>query len=157
MIAFTIFSIINYLTLVLAPYFNCSIQKLAMAACAVLLIKYGCELTSQTKILAIFFELGALFADIIGTGLFYLTSIRVVQILIDRHELKERSGLCYGGAVGLYALSILLGYALGYMFFEETPVWMFLIALTTMTMFAAGIAYFTFVFSKPPVEEQQAN
>lgn len=80
-----------------------------------------------------------------------------MQILIDRHGLRERSGLCYGGSVGLYALSILLGYALGFMFFKETPVWMFLIALTTMTMFAAGIAYFTFVFSKLPVEEQQAN
>lgn len=43
------------------------------------------------------------------------------------------------------------------MFFEETPVWMFLIALTTMTMVAAAIAYFTFVFSKLPAEEQQAN
>ena len=46
MIAFAIFSVINYLTLVIAPYFNCTIQKLSMAACAVLLVKYGCELVA---------------------------------------------------------------------------------------------------------------
>lgn len=85
LIAFAIITILNYVTLVAAPYFNCSIQKLAMAACVVLLVKYGCELAFYTKILTFVFELGAIFADVIGTGLFYLTSIRLVQILCDRH------------------------------------------------------------------------
>lgn len=88
LIAFGLFSIINYFTLILAPYINCSIQKLSLLACGILLIKYGCELIYYTKILTFIFELGAIFADIIGTGLFYLTIIRIIQILIDRHGLK---------------------------------------------------------------------
>jgi hypothetical protein len=154
LIAFTIFALLNYTTLVLAPYFNCSIQKLSISACILLLVKYGCELAYYTKILTIIFELGALFADIIGTGLFYLSIIRVMQILIDRHELKDRAGLCFGGAIGLYVLSILLGYAIGFLFFEETPAWIFVICLTSLTMIAGAIAYFTFV---EPQQSQNAN
>lgn len=88
LIAFAIFSLINYFTLIFAPYINCSIQKLSLIACGILLVKYVCELIYYAKFLTFIFELGAIFADIIGSGLFYLTIIRVVQILIDRHELK---------------------------------------------------------------------
>lgn len=150
LIAFSIITIVNYLTLVVAPYFNCSIQKLAMVACVILLVKYGCELAYYINILTFIFELGAIFADIIGTGLFYLTSVRLVQILCDRHDLKNRVGLCYGCAVGLYVLSILLGYVIGYLFFENTPTWIFVISLSILTVAAACIAYFTFVFEMRP-------
>ena len=54
--------------------------------------------------------------------------------------------MCFGAAIGLYALSILIGYAIGYSFFEDTPVWLFLLVLTSLTIVAASIAYFNFVF-----------
>jgi hypothetical protein len=43
--------------------------------------KYACELATFTKIMINVFELAAIFMDIIGTAVFYLTSIRAVQIL----------------------------------------------------------------------------
>lgn len=100
--------------------------------------------------LLVIFELGAFFADIIGTGLFYLSSLRLVQMLCEKHELKHKAGLCFGLAIGLYALSILLGYAIGFAFFDGTPTWLFLIVLTCLTIVAACIAYFTFVFEMNP-------
>jgi hypothetical protein len=145
-IAFIIVTLLNYFTLVVAPYLNFSIQKLATGACGVLLIKYGCELATFMKLMVVVFEMGAFFADIIGTGLFYLSTLRLVQILCEKHEIKERVGLCFGAAIGLYALSILLGYAIGYSFFEDTPAWLFLLVLTSLTIVAATIAYFNFVF-----------
>jgi len=87
-IAFIIIALLNYLTLVVAPYLNCSIQKLATAACGILLIKYGCELATFMKIMIVIFEMGAFFADIVGTGLFYLSTLRLVQILCEKHEIK---------------------------------------------------------------------
>jgi hypothetical protein len=157
MVAWIIISLLNYFTLVLAPYFNCSIQKLSLAACAILLIKYGCELAYYTKILTVIFELGALVADIVGTGLFYLSSLRVVQILCEKHEIKEKSGFCFGGTVALYALSILFGYGIGFAFFQGTPVWLFLIALTTLTLVAACIAYLTFGFENNASNNDENN
>lgn len=146
LVAFAIVALLNYLTLVLAPYFNISIHRLATAACGILLIKYGCELATYAKIMTIIFELGAFFTDIVGTGLFYLSTLRVVQMMVEKHGLKEKAGLCFGVTIGLYALSVLLGYVIGDAFFEGTPAWLFLIVLTFLTIVAAGIAYFCFVF-----------
>ncbi len=157
LVAFAIVALLNYLTLVLAPYFNFSIQRLATAACGILLLKYACELATYTKIMTFIFEIGAFFADIIGTGLFYLSTLRLVQLMVEKHGLKERSGLCFGVTVGLYALSVLLGYVIGDAFFEGTPAWMFLIALTCFTIIAASIAYFSFVFELHPSSEPQNN
>jgi hypothetical protein len=157
LVAFAIVALLNYMTLVVAPYLNCSIQRLATAACAILLLKYACELATYAKIMPFVFELGAFFADIVGTGLFYLSTLRLVQLMVEKHGLKERAGLCFGVTAGLYVFSVLLGYAIGDAFFEGTPAWLFLIALTCFTILAAAIAYFSFVFEMHPPSDAQNN
>ncbi len=103
------------------------------------------------------FQLGALFADIIGTALFYLTTLRIVQVMCDKHELKERTGLLFGVSAALYSFSILLGSAIGYGFYQKTPTWLFLIFLATMTLISACIAYFLLKSTDLPEEQRRED
>lgn len=89
-------------------------------------------------------ELAALVLDVIGQSLFYLTSIRVVQAICEKHNTIDQSGRLFAVFAALYAFSIVLGYAISYGCYEKLPTWGYLIILTCMSALSGIICYFTF-------------
>jgi len=59
--------------------------------------------------------------------MFYVSSIQMTFIICEKHGMKNRMGLMFGGLVALYAFSVFLGSYFGYLFYKNTPVWLFLI------------------------------
>lgn len=55
LVALAIFTGLNYLTLVIAPYLKFTIKKLCIGACGIILLKYVCELAYYMKILSFVF------------------------------------------------------------------------------------------------------
>ena len=66
-------------------------------------------------------------------------------------------GFIFGAAVATYAFSIFLGSIFGYWFYEKTPVWLFLIGLTSLTIIAGCISYFTLMFESPSHRVNELN
>ena len=111
----TLFGLINLITLLLTPFFNVTTKKLALFACAILLFKYICELATYLNIIRAIFELSSIFADIIGESLFYLTTFRLLQIIIEKNDAGDKTARCYGLIAALFSLSLMTGYSFGYL------------------------------------------
>jgi len=89
-------------------------------------------------------ELGAIICDVIGSSIFYLVSARVVQDICERYGATDQTGKMFGVFSAIYALSILLGYAISYGCFRMLPVWTYLIILTSMVVLSGMICFFAF-------------
>jgi hypothetical protein len=76
-----IFATLCYLTLLIVPYTNLTLRQLSFAGCCIILSKYVFELLYFTKHLMGIFELAAIVSDVIGESIFYLTSVRVIQVI----------------------------------------------------------------------------
>ena len=115
LIVISLFGLINLTTLFLAPFCNVTTKKLAIGACAILLFKYTCELATYLNFIKAVFELSSIFADIIGESLFYLTTFRLLQIIIEKNDAGEKTARCYGFMAAVFALSLMTGYSFGYL------------------------------------------
>jgi hypothetical protein len=139
-----IFAMVCYLTLLVTPYLNLPLRKLAMGGTAIILVKYVCELLVYAQHLAGLLELGAIICDVIGESVFYLVSVRVIQDICERYGATDQTGKMFGVFSAIYALSILLGYAISYGCFRMLPVWTYLIILTSMVVLSGLLCFFAF-------------
>jgi antibiotic biosynthesis monooxygenase (ABM) superfamily enzyme len=83
---FGVFATLYYFTLFLAPFLNCTIKTLALGASGIILIKYICSLFVYSKVMTIIFELAELSLDVVGKALFYLTMVRLIQMVCEKHN-----------------------------------------------------------------------
>lgn len=81
-----VFALLYYFTLFLAPFLNCTIKSLALGASGIILIKFICSLFIYSKVLTGLFELTAITFDVIGKALFYLTTVRLIQMVCEKHN-----------------------------------------------------------------------
>lgn len=151
---FAVFAILYYLVLVFAPFLNLTTKTLALVTAGLLFLKYISELLTFSRILINIFELSALFLDVIGQALFYLTTIRLIQLVCEKNNSLGKSGRCLGVFSFIYGLSITIGYALAEPMFRSMPAWLFLIVLTSLTAVALVIAYFYFGFETAPPSDE---
>jgi hypothetical protein len=147
---FAVFAILYYLVLVFAPFLNLSTKTLALVTAGLLFLKYVSELLTFSRILINIFELSAIFLDVIGQALFYLTTVRLIQLICEKNNCLEKAGRCLCVFPFIYGLSMTIGYALAEPMFRSLPAWLFLIILTCMTAVALVIAYCTFGFELAP-------
>lgn len=141
---YAIFAMLCYLTLLVTPYINLPLRKLSLGGTIIILVKYICELLVYTKHMVGLLELGAIICDVIGSSIFYLVSARVVQDICERYGATDQTGKMFGVFSAIYALSILLGYAISYGCFRMLPVWTYLIILTSMVVLSGMICFFAF-------------
>ncbi len=119
--------------------------------------KYLCELATFANILINFFKLGSIILDIVGESVFYLTSLRVAQVVCENHGASEQSGRIFALLSSLYAFSIVLGYAISYGTYGKIPLWTYLIILTSMTVLSGAICYFGFPMERRAAPTNQLN
>lgn len=117
---------------------------MCLGACIIILAKYFCELSMFADTLQTFMELVAAVLDIIGESIFYLTGMRVVQVICEKHDSTEQTGRLFSVFAALYGLSIVLGYAISFGCYTKLPVWTFIIVLTCMTILSGILCFFTF-------------
>jgi hypothetical protein len=139
-----VFALLCYLTLLVTPYLNLTLRKLSLGACAILLAKYICELSTYAHVISNIMQLAAMVLDVVGQSLFYLTSIRVIQVICEKHDASEQAGRLFAVFGGIYALSIVIGYGISYGCYGMLPVWTYLIVLTCMTIISGVLCFFTF-------------
>ena len=116
------------------------------------MVKYACELMTFTGILRGLFELAGIISDVVGESVFYLASARMIQVISDRHG-NDHTGRLFAIFASLYALSILLGYAISYGCFTRIQVYLYLIILTFMIAISGVICFFAFKEKRRAVAE----
>ena len=147
-----IFAVLYYLTLLVTPYINLNLRQLSMAGCGIILAKYILELLAYTHILTGLLELSAMVCDTVGQSVFYLASIRVIQVICEKHGAKDQIGKLFAIFTSIYALSIIIGYALSYACFRVLYTWSYLIVLTCITILAGMVCYFAFPMEMRPAQ-----
>ena len=97
-----------------------------------------------THLLVGIFQLSSVICDVIGSSVFYLTSMRVIQVIGEKYQVGDKTGKLFAAFVVLYALSILVGYAISYKCYAMVPLWLYLIILASMALLSGVFCFFAF-------------
>ena len=152
-----IFAVLYYLTLLVTPYINLNLRQLSMAGCGIILAKYIFELLAYAHIMTGLLELSAMVCDTIGQSVFYLASLRVIQVICEKHGMTGQIGKLFAIFASIYALSIIIGYALSYACFRVLYTWSYLIVLTCITILAGMVCYFAFPMEMRPTQVSELH